>query len=188
MNKRLSMDNKEILWKISEGNLQAFESLFLEYQPKLVAFIDKFISDHEQARDMASDIFLEIWKKRHGLRKVRCFSAYLFRMAHFQVYNYYDHQHVIQRYRNESRFRHTDDPGPENGLFAAQLEDLFVNEISKMPRKRRQVFMMSRFEGLENDEIALRLHIDKRTVQNQLSLCLQSLRKIVLAVLAVIFI
>ena len=92
------MDNKEtdILWKISEGDLQALESLFLEYQPKLVAFIDKFISDHEQARDMASDIFLEIWKKRHGLRKVRCFSAYLFRMARFQVYNYYDHQHVIQ--------------------------------------------------------------------------------------------
>ena len=48
MNKRLSMDNKEILWKISEGDLQALESLFLEYQPKLVAFIDKFISDHEQ--------------------------------------------------------------------------------------------------------------------------------------------
>ena len=47
MNKRLSMDNKEtdILWKISEGDLQALESLFLEYQPKLVAFIDKFISD-----------------------------------------------------------------------------------------------------------------------------------------------
>lgn len=184
------MDNKEtdILWKISEGDLQALESLFLEYQPKLVAFIDKFISDHEQARDMASDIFLEIWKKRHGLRKVRCFSAYLFRMARFQVYNYYDHQHVIQRYRNESRFRHTDDPGPENGLFAAHHEHLssFTRHLRDFVHKK--IFQLSRFEGLENDEIALRLHIDKRTVQNQLSLCLQSLRKIVLAVLAVIFI
>lgn len=184
------MDYKEaeILRKLSEGDLLALESLFLEYQPKLLAFIDKFIPDHEQARDMASDIFLEIWTKRHRLRKVKCFSAYLFKIARFQVYNYYDHQRVIQKYRNESRFLHTDNPVPENGLFATQLEDLFVNEISKMPRKRRQVFMMSRFAGLDNDEIALRLNIDKRTVQNQISLCLRSLRKIVLAVLVVIFI
>lgn len=181
------LDDNDLLWKLSEGDFAAFECLFLEHQPKLIAFIDKFISDHETARDIASDIFFDVWKKRSSFASVKNFSAYIFKMARYSIYNHYDHQAVVNKYLNERQSLPADESFLGDNLQAAQLERIFMEEIQKMPPRRRQVFMMSRILLLDNEEIASRLKIDKRTVQNQLSLCLQSLRKIVWVILFYLF-
>ena len=136
--------------EIAAGNIQAFEQLFFRYQPKLVCFLTGLTHDSELSRDMAQEMFLSIWKDREKLVQVESISAYLYQMARYKVYDYFDH-----------------------------LQTMIQAAVQQMPPQRQLVYRMSREEGLSNDEIALRLHISKRTVENHLTAALAILRKVV---------
>ena len=69
----------------------------------------------------------------------------------------------------------TDDT--EERLFAQELQQLIELTVKNMPEQRRRVFEMSRKEGLSNEEIAQKLGISKRTVENHITTALAAIRK-----------
>ena len=79
-----------ILAEIGAGNIHAFEQLFFQYQPKLVCFLTGLTHDPELSRDMAQEMFLSIWQDRKRLSEVRSLSAFLYHIARFNVYYYFD--------------------------------------------------------------------------------------------------
>lgn len=162
---------------LSKGDGRAFEFLFLQYQPKVVCFFAGFVHDKEQAEDLAQDLFFNLWKNRNKLSGVRSFSAYLYQMARNELYNYYDRSLVREKYDIEQLWAPLKTDTLEEQLFADELQALIDEWINKLPAQRQQVFRMSRFEGLSNEEIAAHFHISKRTVENHLSTALSELRK-----------
>ena len=110
----MQKDSSILLKELSEGSRTAFDWLFIRYQPKVVAFLKACTGDEEQARDIAQDIFFNIWKDRAKLSEVRSFEGYLFQMARFSVYNYYDHLDVVKKYVEVGKTRsEVTDAGPE---------------------------------------------------------------------------
>lgn len=164
---------------LSRGDRKSFELLFLFYQPKLVYFITGFIKDGELARDMAQDIFLSIWNNREKLLEIKSFKAYLFRMGKNAICNHYDRVLVVEKFEIAQLARPLQTENPEEGLFAEELKTLIEITVSQMPQQRKLIYQMSRTEGLSNDEIALRLNLNKRTVENHLTLALADIRKII---------
>lgn len=162
---------------LSKGDSKAFELLFLRHQPRLVAFYAGFVHDDEVARDMAQDLFFNLWTNRERLSAVRSFSSYLYQMARNALYNYYDHSLVCEKYDAEQLFRPLAVENTEELLFANELQALIDLKVEQMPPQRRLVFRMSRVEGLNNDEIASNLNISKRTVENHLTAALSDLRR-----------
>lgn len=171
---------------LSEGDSGAFEWLFLHYQPKLIAFFAGFVHD-EVARDMAQDIFFSLWTNRVKLSAVRSFSSYLYQMARNALFNYYDHSLVCEKYDAELLFRPLVTNDTEELLFAQELKGLIDLKVEQMPPQRRQIFRMSRVEGLNNDEIAAHLNISKRTVENHLTAALSDLRRMLKIVLLLFY-
>ena len=57
-----------------------------------------------------------------------------------------------------------------------EKELLIELTVAQLPDKCRQVFRMSRMEGLDNEEIARRLAIAKKTVENHLNIALKRIR------------
>ncbi len=90
-----------ILTEIAAGNKLAFEQLFFQYQPQLVAFLTGLTHDPELSRDMAQEIFLSIWNERKKLEQIKSISAYLYQMARYKVYDYFDHLSVTEQYTQE---------------------------------------------------------------------------------------
>jgi RNA polymerase sigma-70 factor (ECF subfamily) len=162
---------------LCKGDQKAFEILFLQYQPKLVFFLYGFIKDNEQARDMAQDIFLSIWNNKEKLAEVKSFKAYVYKMAKNAVCNYYDHIIVNDKFVADQLTHSPDSENTEETIFANQLQEMINMAVSQMPPQRKQIYMMSRIEGMSNTEIAERLNINKRTVENHLTAALADIRK-----------
>lgn len=65
----------------------------------------------------------------------------------------------------------TDDPLIEN-----ELLDLVKLWIAALPEKRREIFVLYYLEDLSSDQIAERIGISQKTVQNQLATATNTLR------------
>ncbi len=74
-------------------------------------------------------------------------------MARFTVYNYFDHIGVIKKYV-EDRKKQPEETGagPEEKLKERQIKALIAETVRKMPQRRRDIFVMSRYGGYTNDE------------------------------------
>lgn len=165
------------LEQLGKGNHRAFDTIFMLYHPKVINFLQGFIKDEEEARDMAQEVFFKIWLNRAQLGHIASFKAYLFRMARNLVYDYFEHNLVKENYQEKQKNRACYADLIEEDLYAQELELLIDITVSQMPQQRRRIFRMSRKEGYSNQEIALRLEINKRTVENHLTQALADLRK-----------
>lgn len=164
---------------LSKGDSKAFELLFLYYQPKLIYFLNGFIKDEEVTRDMAQDIFFSVWTSREKLSQVNSFKAYLFRMGKNAICNYYDHSLVNDKFEIGQLSHPIVIESVEEVFFAKELQALIEITVSQMPPQRKLIYQMSRVDGLSNNEIAERLKINKRTVENHLTSALADIRKVV---------
>ena len=178
-----TMNDTELKYvrRLEEGDSDAFDILFTQYYPQLKRFFLGFVKDEDLAQDMAQDIFFKIWTNRKTISKVDSFNRYLFRMARNIIYDYYDHELVKENYehreREKTEFLYSDIL--EEEIYAKELSLLIDLAIEKMPPQRKQIFILSRKKGLTNEEIAKQLEINKRTVENHISLAIRELKKVV---------
>jgi RNA polymerase sigma-70 factor (ECF subfamily) len=167
--------------KLGEGDHQAFDILFARYYPVVKSFLQGFIKNSDIASDMAQDIFLKVWINRKAISQVHSFKAYLFRMSKNMIYDYFEHNAIIEKYdhrqQGEAKYLYSD--LIEEELYARELSLLIDIAIGEMPLQRKRIFIMSRKKGLSNDEIAEQLKISKRTVENHITQALNDLRKII---------
>ena len=179
-------EEKYLLKELAGGSRQAFECLFICWHPRLVSFLTHLLADEDAAYDYAQDVFFDIWTQKEKFAQVESFGAYLFQMARFKVYNHYDKVAVKGRFKNDVMVREAEGTAPsgESRLYASEMETQIWKAVREMPAKRRQIFIMSRSLGFTNEEIAQKLGINKRTVENQITNVLAVLRNLVKVIIA----
>lgn len=181
MEKNLESD---YLKKLGEGDHQAFDFLFTRYYSQVRSFLTGFLKDDELAGDLTQDLFFNVWTHRETMATVTSFGGYLFRMARNMIYDYYEHRLVQEKYnldRQKEAAAWSGYDRAEEELYARELSLLMDMAIEKMPPQRKRIFLLSRKQGLSNEEIARRMQISKRTVENHITQALSDLRKIVLS-------
>ena len=135
--------------------------------------------DEDEAENLTQDIFLKLWTKRERLRGIDDLDAYIFTVAHHETLNFIRHSLTLTMtpIGNAAVSRDSGDD-TERDLEYQELLNMVYAEISHMPEKRRKIFLMSREEGLSNQEIADRLGISRRTVEAHISAALRDLRRV----------
>lgn len=182
----ISLESK-YLKELGNGDHEAFDTLYIQYSPKVRHFLTGFVKDKDEASDMTQDIFFKIWNNRETISRVDSFQAYLFRMARNMIYDYYEHNLIKENYTLKQQGTSLYAEIIEEELYAKELAILIDIAIEKMPRQRRNIFLMSRKENLTNEEIARKLGISKRTVENHLTQALSDLRKIAYTFILILF-
>jgi RNA polymerase sigma-70 factor (ECF subfamily) len=169
-------NDHQAITKLAQGDHEAFRSLFMKYFPKLKFFIAGLVKSEAVAEELAQELFVRLWEKREILTMVQSFNAYLYRTAKNAAINYLNHKYVEQnhvRQHNEYQVQ------PSDELFQAkEMELLIWLTVEKMPEQRKKIFKMSRTAYLKNEEIAQKLNISKKTVENHLTLALKELRQL----------
>ena len=181
---KINQEN-DLLLQIQQGNLIAFEELYFNMQPRLFAFSRKFIDDSEISRDIVQEIFFEFWENRNSTTITSSVTAYLFRTLHNKCLNYIRDQKVHERYSSyidiklkeaELLFYDKDMEGYKS-IFLQEVQEIFNSTMKSLPESCRQIFHLSRVEGLSNKEIATKLNISVRTVENQVYRALKVLKE-----------
>ncbi len=167
----------QLLQQIEKGDESAFRMLFDTYYKYLTVIAYRYLNDGEKARDLAQDVFLDIWNRRAELQINYEIKAYLRRAVINKSLNYLKREKRIDFSENEKLPDSAIAPQAALEVEAADLKRIIQQCIDQLPARCRIIFCMSRFEEKSHKEIASHLGISTKTIENQITRALKSIRK-----------
>jgi RNA polymerase sigma-70 factor (family 1) len=180
MSKYSNYTEQELIRLVKENDAKAFEKLYYKYVPRLSSFINYYFGKSISHEETIQDAFLKIWEKRTLLDESKSFNAYLIEIAKNLVYNNFRDKLQEEKYRQSHNARATSVNDIEEYINHKELQEQIEKGMDGLPPMQKEIFIMSRQEGLSHDEIAQRLDISKRTVEHQIYRTLKTLKQIAL--------
>lgn len=166
---------------VREGNVMAFEIAFKQYREILFKHAFYVVRDMDEAEDVIQEVFTTLWEKRASIPIDAKLSSFLYRMTRNRVLNKLSHQKVMDNYIQHVLIEQSEQPSNSDlDLIGKELAAIIESEINKLPTRMREVFNLSRNEGLSHKEIAELLQISEGTSKLQVSKALAILRQRVL--------
>ena len=166
--------DEELLKRLKEGDGPAFAFIYNRYFQRLYTHAFKILGEEELCKDIIQEVFVQLWNKRQT-QEIRTLDAYLYAITRFQVFK------ALRSVRMHARAADLAEviPGPyhtDSLVTEKDLHALISKGVEALPEKCRAVYQMSRVHRLSNAEIALKLSIAPKTVENQLTIALRKLR------------
>jgi RNA polymerase sigma-70 factor (ECF subfamily) len=166
------------------GDEKAFEALFHRTFHRLFDFALKITKDEAIAEDILQDAFIKLWKKKDQVESINI-EAYLFRLVRNQCLDYIKFVKVVsaktiefeatQKYEELYRIDFIrDEPYL---LIHEELKREIERTIDSLPARCKEVFILSRIEGLKNREIAEKLQISIKNVERHLARAVKAFRE-----------
>lgn len=170
-------DEREIFGWIKKGDEKAFESLFHKYYGLLCAYATRIVIDKDTAEEIVQDFFVKIWEKREQLSVETSVKNYLYQSVKNHCVNYIQHNKIKLKYARVAAEESEDLVAEEFDFPEPDLFEKIEICIGGLPEKRREIFRLSRRDGLKYHQIAEKLQISVKTVETQMSLAFKTLRE-----------
>ncbi len=155
-----------------------FEGLFNTHYSNMCSYSNLFLKDLDAAEEVVQNVFFKIWENREKLVFKTSVESYLFRAVRNASLNVVKHVKIREEYKvhNEREIQMNEQDNTDD--FALnELEQKIRKVIDQLPFDRRRIFIMSRYDGLKYQEIADKLGISVKTVENQIGRSLKFLKK-----------
>lgn len=165
--------------RLRQGDKRAFELIFKANYEALCRFAFSFLGDREESEEMVQQMFAGIWEKRQNLDIKSGLKSYLFGSIRNACLNRIEHGKVKLKYQEYQLNQAPITTRPNlvsETLQAKELERLIYKSVEALPTQCRTVFGLSRFAGLTYQEIADKLEISVKTVENHMGKALKELR------------
>ncbi len=171
--------------QIQQGDVHAFGIFFRNHYARLLGYCKLFIREDTVAEDLVQEAFVNFWEKREELDPKKSVEALLFVSIRNRCLNYLrDQQSTRQKfeaYKGEVEqlqyLSHLDFLGEEE----TSMEERLLNEVNAaieaLPDRCREVLNLSKFEGLKNREVAVKLGISVKAVEKQLAVAKQKIAR-----------
>lgn len=166
-----------LIYRISEGDPQAFRKMFEEYSPRVHAFALKLTHSSTTAEEMVQDVFMKIWMNRRSLRDIDHFPAYLYAMTRNLTLN------VLKRMALEEKAKRSI-AKESYGIHSETAEEIMYSDyhhlltraIEGLPPQQKLVYSLCHREGLKYEEVAQKLRISRLTVKAHMQQALRNIK------------
>lgn len=170
---------KDLLARLKNADETAYRQIFEMYVKKVYQFVFGYIKEKTESEDITQNVFIRIWEKRLSIDIDKSFNGFIFTIAyrliidHFRKNSANTYKTTFIGLAEESvkSLLHSDDL-----LKQHHLDSLYEKALQSLPPKRKEIFLLSRHNGLANKQIAEQLGLSVKTVENQMTAALASLR------------
>lgn len=153
-----------------------FDALYLSTYKALCAYATRYVPIDE-AEEIVQDTMLWLWDNWETIVPEKSVKALLFRIVHNKAVNCIKHTAVLSRVHQQIEQRLSEQFESPNFYMDKELQQLLENAIKQLPENLREVFILSRVEQLSYKEIAERLDITVKAVDNRLARTMKFLRQ-----------
>jgi RNA polymerase sigma-70 factor (ECF subfamily) len=163
--------------EMKRGKEYAFDFFFHYYYPGLCVYAQKMISMPEiEARDIVQDVFAKLWNDREKLEVQFSIRSYLFVSVKNKCFDWLRKKNRTIKVQEITTQHDIPDESFETYVLS-ELQNLFNSSLNKLPERCREIFELSRLHGLKNREIASKLNLSEKTVENQITKALHILKE-----------
>ena len=166
-----------LLELLAENDQQAFEQLYTRHWAGLYQSAFFILRDGDACKDIIQDVFVWLWEHRHSVQ-IKSVPSYLRAAVRFKIANYIRSGRIRASFFDELAALNPTVLPPDSQELAEvrELRALIHQVIGELPPKCQEIFRLSREERLSNQEIADRLGLSVKTVENQMTIALRRLR------------
>ncbi|MHA7110834.1 RNA polymerase sigma-70 factor [Sunxiuqinia elliptica] len=170
-------DENTLFNQLKQGDEKAFELLFNTYYSSLCLFAHHYLNDQEKAEEIVQELFVNLWSKRKKLNIDNSVKNYLFRSVRNQCLNQIQHRKIKDKHAQFVKENFSQEVHESDYFLEVGLSEKIEASIESLPEKRKQIFKLSREQGLKYKEIAQQLGVSVKTVETQMGLALKQLRE-----------
>jgi RNA polymerase sigma-70 factor (family 1) len=161
---------------LKNGNEEAYNYLYATKYKDIVHYINGLTRDYDKAEDIVQEVIFRLWKNRGEIEITSSIKSYLYKAAYYSF---------INEYKKDKRKESLSEKIQKTAVLEliecdeehTQLKLKHIAEIiEQLPPKRKEIFIMSKTEGLTYDEIATHMEISVKTVETQMSKALYEIR------------
>jgi len=164
--------------KLDWTTRQGYELLFNEHYSRMVSYAYNFLKEQEGSEEIVQEVFYHLWINREKTEIKTSISSYLYRAVRNRCLNLIKHIEIRENYKQHNSIEiEKADKEFNDTLTVNELEKKIRSCIDHMPMQRKKIFLMSRYEEMTYKEIAEKMNLSKKTIENQMGKALQYLRR-----------
>jgi len=166
-----------IVNELSKDNDSSLEELFNYYYPRLFSFSKSFFKIEDGIDDILQEVFLKIWQNRKSIKNTATFNSFIFTITRNLLLN-----ELRSRLNNQNIKEEVSklSVAPEYSLMEQieyqDLKEKVDNIVNELPKRTKEIFVLSRTEGLSHKEIAEKLKISTKTIEYHITLAVRFLK------------
>jgi RNA polymerase sigma-70 factor (ECF subfamily) len=179
--------NTELVKLLKKGDMAAFDAIYNSYCHKLHEFVIRYVKQEEDAEGIVQEVFIKIWNARGKIDVYASFESFLFTIAYNSTMS------LLRKRVSESKSREYLKSQQQIDTADQVIDEIQFKELNskvqsllkKLTPRQKEIYLLSREEGLTHKEIAKKLSISENTVKNHLVTSLKYLKSHIDSSLAV---
>ena len=167
----------QLISRLQKDDVNAFDGLYRIYSKRLYRFAFSLLKNTEDAEGIVQEVFLRVWHKRSTIETTKSFKSWLFTISYKLIMDELrlklkEKEYILHLEKFFNPEQITSEQKTDYNILKDQI-DGFVEEL---PAKRRIIYKLSRDKGLSHKQIAEKLKISVKTVENQINLALRHMK------------
>lgn len=170
--------NKELLLLLQSDDSLAFYQIYERYCKRLYGFVLRYVKQAEDAEGIVQEVFIKVWEKRKKIDVSSSFESFLFTVTYNTIIS------LLRKRLSEKKYLENLKTIQQVEFAADLVDEIHYREINKkveallneVTPRQKEVFLLSRADGLSHQEIADKLGISALTVKKHVSNTLSFLK------------
>jgi RNA polymerase sigma-70 factor (ECF subfamily) len=176
----MPIENNEhsLIVNVVKGDALSFDQIFSRYNNKVYAFSLRNLKNKEDAESVVQEVFVNLWTDREKLKEVKNLEAWIFMICFNTIRKHF--RQLMREKKHLQKFAAYSFEDGNTTVTETEYNDLLEKAekiIDRLPDRQKTIFLLSKKEGLSNDEISYRLNVTKKTVENYLTTAKSVIKK-----------
>ena len=170
-------NERELVEGVKEGMASAFDQLYEIYANRLYFFALSILKSKQDAEEVVQNTFFKIWEKRHTLESNQSFKSFIFKIAYHVTVDLLRERLKEKKYQDNILGKATANFNLEESIEYGDLLDRVGEIVKDLPPRKMEIYQLSRGNHLSYIEIAEKLNISVKTVENAINSSINFIKK-----------